>query len=66
MNDVNCLVKRASDRKTFHIEDIILSMHELQPIVLFDEPTDINRLFEENEKHKKEMGKFAFLSVVKC
>lgn len=65
LENVSSLVKRASDRKIFHIEDIILSMNEIQPIILFSEPIDINCMFEENENHKKEMGKliiYIFLS----
>lgn len=53
------MVKRATDRKVFHIEDVILSMTELNLIVLFDEPTKMNILIDENEKHKKETGKLS-------
>lgn len=59
LDKVCILVKRATDRKVFHIEDVILSMTELNLIVLFDEPTKMNILIDENEKHKKETGKLS-------
>lgn len=51
------LIKRVSDQKVFHIEDIILSMSELKLIVLFDKPIEMKVLIDENEKHKMETGK---------
>lgn len=59
LDEVCILIKRAADRKEFHIEDVILSMTELNLIVLFDEPTEMNVLIDENEKHKKETGKLS-------
>lgn len=52
------LVKRVTDRKVFHIEDVILSMSELNFIVLFDKPIEMQVLIDENEKHKQETGRF--------
>lgn len=54
---VECLVKRATDRKIYHIEDIIMSMNELNLLKLFDEPIDMQSLLDENTNHKKEIGK---------
>lgn len=56
LDDVSCLVKRASDRKIFHIEDIIISMSELNLITLFDEPIEMKVLLDANEEHKKDIG----------
>lgn len=57
LDAVECLVKRASDRKTYHIEDIIISMNELNLLKRFDEPIDMQLLLDKNEEHKKEIGK---------
>lgn len=65
LDDVSSLVKQATDRKVFHIEDIILSMSELNLITLFDEPIDMNVLLDENEKHKKNIGIFQSVYIKK-
>lgn len=57
LDDVNCTLRRATDYKKFHIEDPIFAMNEINVVTIFDKPIAIQNMIDENEKHKKEMGK---------